>query len=84
MAQVILYGLSTCIHCRHTREYLEENNIEFDCTYVDKLFGQEQEKALAKVRELNPRMSFPTMVVGPSKSVVIGFNPQAIQEALAR
>ena len=79
---VILYALSTCIHCRHTREYLEKNNIDFDCTYVDKLNGTDREDVLDKVREVNPRMSFPTMIVGPSHTVVIGFDPEAISEAL--
>ena len=84
MAQhdVILYALSTCIHCRHTRQFLEENNIDFDCTYVDKLEGDEQKQALEKVREVNPRLSFPTMIVGPAHTVVVGFNPEAIKEAL--
>lgn len=81
---VILYALSTCVHCRHTREYLEKNNIEFNCTYVDKLSGQDRDAALEKIREVNPRLSFPTMIVGPGNTVVIGFNPEAIQEALAQ
>ena len=81
---VILYALSTCVHCRHTREYLEQNNIEFDCTYVDKLSGEDRNEALEKIREVNPRLSFPTMVIEPSHAVVVGFNPEAIQEALAQ
>lgn len=80
---VILYALSTCIHCRHTREFLEQNNIDFDCTYVDQLEGDDRKDVLEKVREVNPRLSFPTMVIGPSHRIVIGFNPEAIKEALA-
>ncbi len=85
MAQhaVTLYALSTCIHCRHTREFLEKNNIDFECTYVDKLEGEERNNVLEKVREVNPRLSFPTMIIGPSRTVVIGFNPEAITEALS-
>lgn len=79
---VILYALSTCIHCRHTREFLEKNNIEFECTYVDKLQGDDRAAALDKVREANPRMSFPTMIIGPAHTVVVGYNPEAITEAL--
>lgn len=84
MAQppVVLYALSTCVHCRHTRDFLEENDIAFDCTYVDKLEGEAQKQALEKVREVNPRLSFPTMIVGPGHVVVTGFNPEAIREAL--
>lgn len=81
--EVILYALSTCIHCRHTREFLEENNIDFDCTYVDKLEGADQKAVLEKVREVNPRMSFPTLIIGPEHVIIIGFSPEAIKEALA-
>lgn len=81
-SDVILYALSTCVHCRHAREFLEENQIAFDCTYVDKLEGDDRKLALEKVRELNPRMSFPTLIVGPMHVVVVGFNPDAIKEAL--
>lgn len=81
---VILYALSTCVHCRHTREYLEKNNIEFNCTYVDKLSGQDREEALEKIREVNPRLSFPTLIIGPDNIIVVGFKPEAIQEALAQ
>lgn len=80
---VILYALSTCIHCRHTKEFLEKNHIDFNCTYVDQLHGEEREAILEKVRSANPRMSFPTLIVGPDHTVVVGFNPEAIKEALA-
>lgn len=85
MAQhgVILYALSTCVHCRHAKEFLEENNIDYDCTYVDKLEGADRKSALEKVREVNPRMSFPTLIIGPRHVIVVGFNPEAIKEALA-
>lgn len=79
---VFLYALSTCIHCRHTREYLDKERINYDYVYVDKLEGQERQTIMEQVRELNPRISFPTMVCGPERTVVIGFDPEAIRAAL--
>lgn len=79
---VILYALSTCVHCRHAQEFLTQNDIEFDCTYVDKLTGNDRQAALEKIRAVNPRMSFPTAIIGPTQIVVVGFNPEAITEAL--
>lgn len=80
---IILYALSTCIHCRHTREFLEQNQIDFDCIYVDELKGEARQDVLEKVREVNPRMSFPTMIIGPQQAIVVGFNAEAIKEALS-
>lgn len=80
---VMLYALSTCIHCRHTREFLEKNNIPFTYSYVDKLEGAEQKETMEKVRAVNPRLSFPTLVIGPAHKVIVGYNPEAITEALS-
>jgi Ferredoxin-thioredoxin reductase, catalytic subunit len=80
---VMLYALSTCIHCRHAREYFEKNTIAFECMYVDKLTGKEREAVLGKVREINPSLSFPIMIIGETHAVVVGFNPEAIQNAFA-
>jgi glutaredoxin len=63
------------------REYLEKNDIGVTCTYVDALSGQDRDAALEKVREANPRLSFPTLIIGDA--VVVGFNPEAVREALS-
>lgn len=79
---LLLYGLSTCIHCRHTREFLEAENIPFDLVYVDNLDGADRDKAVEQVRKYNPRISFPTLVVDGGKEVIVGFQPEAIKEAV--
>ncbi len=80
---VMLYALSTCVHCRHTREFLDKNAIAYDYVYVDELEGKEQQDTLEKVRAVNRGLSFPTMIIGPSHTVVVGFDPESIKEALA-
>ena len=40
---VTLYALSTCIWCRKTRQYLEDQKVAFDFVYVDLLQGDERE-----------------------------------------
>ena len=78
---IMFYGLSTCVHCRHTKEFLEAEQIPFDLVYVDKLEGADRDKAIDQVRGYNPRVSFPTLVVDGGKSVIVGFQPDAIKEA---
>lgn len=78
---VVFYGLSTCIHCRHAREFLEEHHVPFELHYVDLAEGEERAELLAKVREYNPSISFPTIVVDGSECIV-GFRPEAMTEAL--
>ncbi|MDL2266842.1 glutaredoxin family protein [Desulfovibrio sp. OttesenSCG-928-G15] len=78
---LVFYGLSTCIHCKHTREFLEENHVQFELHYVDLAEGQERESLVNKIRGYNPSVSFPTLVIDDSK-VIVGFQKEAIAEAL--
>ena len=78
---VEFFGLSTCIHCKHAREFLEENHVAFDLHYVDKAEGSERKELLEKVRGYNPSISFPTIVID-SGTVIVGFQPEALSEAL--
>jgi glutaredoxin len=79
--KVVFYGLSTCIHCRHAREFLEENDVPFELHYVDLAEGEDRTRLLEKVREYNPSISFPTIVIDDN-SVVVGFTPDALKGKL--
>lgn len=78
---VVMYGLSTCVWCRKTREFLESEGVAFDIVYVDTLEGSEQETAVAEVRRWNPAGSFPTVVIDGSRSVN-GHKPDDLKEVL--
>ncbi|MDL2316987.1 glutaredoxin [Desulfovibrio sp. OttesenSCG-928-A18] len=78
---VSFYGLSTCIHCRHAREFLDKHQVTYDLTYVDELEGEERNAMLMKVREYNPAISFPTILID-SKTVIVGFQAEALTKAL--
>jgi glutaredoxin-like protein NrdH len=80
--KVAFYGLSTCVWCKRTRAFLEEQGVQFDFVYVDLLKGQEREEVLKEVRRFNPSTSFPTIVIDGVRSVV-GFRTEALREALS-
>jgi glutaredoxin-like protein NrdH len=79
--KVMLYALSTCGWCKKTRQFLDDNDVEYDFVYVDLLKGEEKEEVLAKVRQWNPRASFPTVVVDDAECVV-GFKEDRLRELL--
>ena len=70
-ADIKVYALSTCVHCKHAKEFLEEKHIPYDCVHVDYLTGEERAKMMDIVRKLNPALSFPTIVIGDK--VIVGF-----------
>ncbi len=80
---VFLYALSTCIHCKNTKEFLDNKNIDFDFVYVDKLTGDEREKAIEEVKKYNPKVSFPTIVIDGEK-IIVGLNKEEILEACGK
>jgi glutaredoxin len=78
--KVKIYTLSTCSHCRRTKEYLTSKGIEFNFTDVDLLTGEEREDVIDQVRRYNPRISYPTIIIG--NRVIVGFKEEEIREAL--
>jgi glutaredoxin-like protein NrdH len=75
-----LYALSTCIHCRNCKEWLNANGCPFECIDVDKLEPAERKTVLEEIKNINPRISFPTLMIGDK--VIVGFKKEEIQEIL--
>lgn len=80
MPDIKLYALSTCIHCKNAKQYLDECGITYDCTFVDKLEPEEKKEVMAEVKKHNPALSFPTIVIG--EKVVVGFHKDKIDAAV--
>lgn len=78
---VKLFALSTCIHCKNAKKYLDENNVHYECIFVDTLSGDERKDIVAEVKRHNPSASFPTIVVDGDK-VIVGFRQDEIREIL--
>ena len=78
--RVKVYALSTCIHCKNTKEFLKECGVDFDCVDVDTLSGEEREKIINEVKKINPELTFPTVVIG--NKIVVGFKKEQLKDAL--
>ncbi len=77
---VKLYALSTCSHCRDCKNLLAELGCSYTCIDVDQLAPAERKTMLAEIQQINPRISFPTLVVGDK--VIVGYKKEEIQEIL--
>ena len=77
---IMLYTLSTCSHCKATKEFLNDCAVKYDFEDVDLLEGEERKAILEDVRKWNPKCSFPTIVIGDK--VIAGFKEDEIKEAL--
>ena len=77
---VKMYTLSTCSHCKSTKRLLDECQVKYEFTDVDLLEGEERAAILEDVRKLNPKCSFPTVIIGDK--IIVGFKEDEIKEAL--
>lgn len=75
-----VFSLSTCSHCKSTKELLAECTVKYDFVDVDLLEGDERKAILEDVRKFNPKCSFPTVIIG--EKVIVGFKENEIKEAL--
>ncbi|MEK6196198.1 MAG: glutaredoxin family protein [Deltaproteobacteria bacterium] len=78
--EVKLYTLTTCSHCKSTKRLLAECTIEYDFVDVDTLEGEERKAILEDIKKVNPRCSFPTLIIGDT--VIVGYKEKEIKEAL--
>lgn len=79
--KIMLYALSTCGWCKKTRELLDKLKVDYYYLYMDKLDEKDKDKALDELSKLNPRTSFPTIIIN-DKECIIGFKPDEIKKVL--
>jgi glutaredoxin len=79
---VFLYTLSTCGWCKKTKEYLKENNVEYEYIDVDKCTRDEQKEILKDLKERKVPAAFPIIIID-DKIVISGFKQKDLQEALS-
>jgi glutaredoxin-like protein NrdH len=80
--KVVMYGLSTCVWCKKTRQLLTDLGVDFDYTYVDLLNGNAEESAIKEVKRFNPSVSFSTVIINDEQAI-LGFDEQAIRKAFS-
>ena len=78
--KVRMYTLSTCGYCKATKKFLDSLDVNYDFTDVDLLEGEERANVMDEVRKLNPRCSFPTILI--EDKVIVGFREEELREAL--
>ena len=77
---VKMYTISTCSHCKATKRLLDDCKVKYEFTDVDLLDTMERAIIMEDVRKLNPRCSFPTIIIGDT--VIVGYRENEIKEAL--
>ncbi len=79
--RVTLYALSTCVWCKLTKQYLNDNGVEYEFVDVDLLDEDDKGKVHETVLSKGGSLSYPTTIVD-DKIVITGFRKDQLKEAL--
>lgn len=79
LRRVRLYSLSTCPVCKKVKDFLASNLIEHELIEVDTLESGEQWLAMKELRKINPKESFPTLVV---EKAIVGYDEEGLKQIL--
>jgi len=80
MAEIKVYGLTTCPHCKKAIEYLKKIGADFEVVYIDKLEGEDRKKVIDEVYKISGSYSVPLIVKGDK--FVLGYVEGKIRELL--
>jgi glutaredoxin-like protein NrdH len=79
--KVVLYALSTCAWCKMTKQFLEDNNVEFAYVYVDLCEEEDKQKIRQQIQSKGGPLSYPTIIVDDNM-LITGFRADKLKEAL--
>ena len=79
--KVTLYALSTCVWCKLTKQFLKDNEVEFEYVDVDLLDDKDRSRAHETISSKGGMLSYPTTIID-DKTVVTGFRKDQLKEAL--
>lgn len=80
MKKVTIYALSTCLWCRKTKKYFEENKVPFEAVDYDKQDEARQQEMAAEMKQAGYNRSFPFIKIG--SACTQGFDPAEFEKLL--
>ena len=79
--KVTVYALSTCVWCKLTKQFLNENDVEYEYIDVDLCNEEDKQKVRQTITSKGGSLSYPTTIVD-GKVVITGFRKDKLKEAL--
>ena len=80
MKKITIYSLSTCLWCKKTKKYFEENKIPYEFVDYDKQDEDRQEKMMEEMRASGCTGSFPFTRI--CSTCVQGYDPAEFAKLL--
>ena len=79
--KILVYALSTCTWCKLTKNFLKDNNVEYEYVDVDLSTRQDREEIRREILKRGGNLSYPAILIN-DKTLINGFRKNEITEAL--
>ena len=79
--KVVVYALSTCAWCRLTKQFLKDNNVEYEYIDIDLCQEEDKQKIREHIQSKGGPLSYPTTIIDDNE-LITGFRIDKLREAL--
>jgi glutaredoxin len=79
--RVFLYALSTCAWCKMTKQFLKDNDIQYEYVDVDLCTEEDLNKIKQHILSKGGSLSYPVIIIN-DKTLINGFRKDLIKEHL--
>lgn len=79
--KVFMYAISTCAWCNLTKNFLKDNDIEYEYVDVDLCSEEDREKISRDILKRGGRFSYPALIID-NKKLINGFRKDELKEIL--
>ena len=79
--KVFLYAISTCAWCKMNKQFLKDNDVEYEYVDVDLTSQRDHEKIRQDIENRGGEPNYPLIIVD-DKVMINGFRKDRIKEAL--
>jgi len=79
--KVLVYALSTCVWCKMTKQFLKDNDIQYEYVDVDLCDEKDKEKIRQHIISKGGNLSYPTIIIDDD-ILITGFRKDKFKEVL--
>jgi len=61
--KILMYAISTCGWCKRAKQFLKDNDVEYEYVDVDTCSMEEKEKIWKDIRSRGGTLAYPTLII---------------------
>jgi len=79
--KVLVYAISTCGWCKRAKQFLKDNNVEYEYVDVDLCSMVDKQKIMNDIQSRGGMLAYPTLIID-NKTLLTGGSSDKLKEVL--